>query len=565
MQIKASHDSFWHMFSQQTLFWMRAFGRFFPMSTLETMAIFTVFSTRAAYKAFQVVAVLGSVGLLVITISVVTRRRALGVLAGMVVALSLQIRIFHDPILQFSAQQAIVVSLLLASLLSFHLALARKRPWLLVPMAACWIIALLTYETMYFLSPVFALALLLSNATWRDRIRALAVLAIPVVVLLVFVSHLRGDAKLTAPQYTANLAPERVLGTLYNQAGAAVPMSYAAYQPNPAIKSASHAWHYSGVGDALTFAMAAVVLLVSVLRLRNVHWRTLLFLVLTGLLLWLLPALIVAATKKWQDELKPGVGYVSVFVEYFGVSLIITALLTALAGLLRAVVRPVFGVLPLAVVIALSGAYAVEATADNNDIAVSAFSTLLYPREAFRRSITRGTFAGLPPDTPLDSLEASPWVNAPFIAWYGGPMLRVPTDPIDLEPCTTSATGVCAADKPEWVVTHTATRHFAVVIVGRYGAGRVPSAGVADSFSSELTVYVERQGLDAAGALALVTQTEWASRPGLVASRRALTPDEISMVSSGPGWAILRLHPITGVLSLQSLKASYLATAPPRR
>jgi len=562
MQMRAAHLSFWFQLKQQTLFWMRAFGRFFPMSTAETMAIFAIFSTRAAYKVFQVVAVLGSVTLLMVTVSVLARRRAIGILAGAIVALSLQIRIFHDPILQFSAQQAIVVSLLMATLLCFHLSLSGHRPWLLVPTGLFWVIALLTYETMYFLTPIFVFALLLSRATWRERIRSLAVLAIPVLMLLGFVAHLRSQAKLTAPQYTANLDPGRVLATLYNQAGAALPMSYAAYHPNPAIRPLAHAWKFSGIVDASIFVLTAAVLLVTILRLRKVGWRVLVFLALSGLLLWLLPALIVSATKKWQDELSPGVGYVSVFVEYFGVALLLTAGITALATLLRSRVRPILGVLPLAVILCIVGAYAVQTTADNNDIAVNAFSTLLYPREAFHRGIHRGMLDGVPAGSRLESLEASPWVNAPFIAWYGGPTLDVPADPINLEPCT-APTGVCAQAPPAWVVSHTATPHFAVVLVGHYGAGRVPAANIADAFSSDIVVYVERPGLDATSAATLVPQTEWAATPGLVASNRSFRPGEVQVERSGPGWAILRIRPATGVLSMHSLRAAYLATAPP--
>src|SRR5262249_19677763 len=112
MQMRLAHQSFWAALSSQIPYWMHTYGRFFPMSSAETLVVFKLFSTRMAYKAFQVVAVLGTVGLFVVTVSVLTTRRTVGLLAGAILALSLQIRFFHDPILQFSAQQPIVVSLL---------------------------------------------------------------------------------------------------------------------------------------------------------------------------------------------------------------------------------------------------------------------------------------------------------------------------------------------------------------------------------------------------------------------------------------------------------------------
>lgn len=549
LRLKASGASLWQHVVAENRYWTQQYGRFFPGSVVETAVIFVLMPTRAAYKAFQVSSVLSNIVLFVVTVTVITRQRTAGILAGALVVASLQIRIFHDPIFEFGAQQQILVALLLGTLLCFHLALDRHRPWLLLLALLLWVAALTTYETMYVATPVFFVALLFSKASIRQRVAALAVIVVPVVALTAYVVHLRSRAVGEAPQYTLNLEPDRVIPTLYNQASAALPGIHVMEHPHPLIPRFADAWEVSGVTDIALFVLALCVVLVAMLRLRGSTPRMTAGLIVGGLGIWFGPAVTVAVTKKWQDILVPGVGYVSVYVQYFGMAMAAVGVLIALVGALHKPALRRAIVVPVAVVLSLFSAYTVQATADANDIAISVSFPLRYNREAFQQAVRHGLLSSVPANATVASLEHHAWVNNPFILYYGGPPVNA-GDILKLTPCE-APTGACTAAPPQFAIAHAGNASTRVAVIGSFAAGRIVSPGHNDALSSDVYAFVEG---DAAALQKVFIHAEWAPGPSATLARRTLTAAERTVVRSGPGWALFHLRPQTGLLSVKSLR-----------
>lgn len=550
MRMRESGMSAWDTIVVTNEYWMEGYGRFFPMSTAETVAIFVLLPTRLAYKVFQVAMVLVNIALFVVTVTTLTRQRAAGVLAGGLAVAALQIRIFHDPILQFSAQQQILVALLLATMLLFHLALDRHQPWLLLPALVVWAAALTTYETMYCVAPVFAVLLLLSNASFRERATALAVIVVPVAALIAFVMDLRSKAPpRNAPQYTFNFEPSRVIPTLYNQMSAALPGNYGLQSGSAPPPSLDDKWQIAGVADIAVFILAVLVIGIAAMRLRWVGWRVPTALVIAGLGIWTGPAAVVAVTQSWQDKLRPGIAYVSVYVEYFGMAMVGVGLVMGIVGLCRTRVLRIVAVVPLALSLGAGSAYAIERTGDFNDIAVGATSGYRWNRGAFEEGIKHGVLDPIPPGSLLVPLDTNAWVNSAFVFYYGGPRLRVgPVLPVT--PCA-APSGACTASAPEWAAVHGGNGTAAVAVAGTFVAPRLLPQNTPDALSSDVYAFVEGSDLDPA---TVMTTAEWTPSPAEPVVRRPLTPAERTIVASGKGWVLLHLRPATGLLSLQALR-----------
>jgi hypothetical protein len=219
-------------------------------------------------------------------------------------------------------------------------------------------------------------------------------------------------------------------------------------------------------------------------------------------------------------------------------------------------------VLPLALVVALVGAFTIEATADNNDIAVNVFSGLLSPREGFRRAISRGVFREVPDGAVVRSLESVAWVNGPYVQWHGGPRIDLPIEPLAVTPCATSPSGVCPTSAPQFAVTQGGYSTGVVTVVAPYLASRIYPANTADAFASQAWLYLERPDIRPATAGSILETVPAAPAPAMATTPRNVEPGEVRVVQAGRGWAVLELRLKSGVLSLQALKEGLLGPRP---
>lgn len=566
----ATGTGFWSHVWAHTDGWMDSVGRFFPVSVFETVLVFSILTSRAAYKVFQFAAVLVDVGLFIVLVSRIARDRWVGVLATLVVAATLQFRFFHDAILQFNAQQATVLALFLGSLLCTHEALVRRRWWWLTPALALWSAALLTYETAYFLFPAFAIVALLRAGTRRERLAVGGAFLVPVLVLGAFVAVLRSGVETDAPAYTLDLSPGRVLPTLLDQTSAALPLSAAAASPHERIPGVPDsveppldAWDPSLPVDALVTVALAAAAVVALVRTRPIDRRAAVALICLGGVLWLGPSTVVAATRRWQEELSLGTGYVSVYLGYFGVALVVTgAVLIGLAALRARGRRRLERVLAGALVAFLG--FATQVTADNNDRVVNMYSGLRHMREVFVHAVQRGQF---------DRLDAGPdvasplqdWVDEALVAWYGGPdvvFADSATAPGRLDPCEA---GGCAskvavayllehgwalarAGRPEPAPAEAA---FAWVQLSRVARTLPAGDGTVRVLTDEIRLYLEDDRLGRPGGPAVRLTTDWlpSGAPPDAFERRALRADEITVAAAGDRWRLLVLRPASGSFS----------------
>ncbi|WP_152052117.1 hypothetical protein [Tautonia marina] len=317
-------------------------GRFYPLHWIPFNGIFAAIPDVFFYKCYILLMILGNIALFATFVRSLTGDRGLACLACLGTICAMQVRPFHDPILSFFGLLQIVVALLLISLIALDAALTgRGRGWLILGVVA-YFVAMLTYEVTY---PLFVLHLLLivyRRPGWRARLQD-AMPFFQVVGLCVFLSillrWLHPNAKpepggnLPGYVHDMNLDAAEILTTLGRQAVSALPLSSfiedsAGLFGDVQGPAAFVRW----VGQTEVMGLGVLAMLACSLSLRQLHdgkeapsRRAYGFFLLFGLVLAVLPGLTTSVCMRYQELVTPGTGYVPVYIQYFGVGLVLAS------------------------------------------------------------------------------------------------------------------------------------------------------------------------------------------------------------------------------------------------
>ncbi|HPG20999.1 MAG TPA: hypothetical protein PLG58_10435, partial [Flexilinea sp.] len=122
-----------------------------------------------------------------------------------------------------------------------------------------------------------------------------------------------------------------------------------------------------------------------------------------GLSFWLLPGITIAMSARYQGQIIPGLGYLPVYLEYFGVGIL--AICLALEGYRR--IRPISLRSVLSLLIASSLAIGFVFNSQNNRSVIELLNrSFLYPRQAGERALRNGLVDFLPAEAQLVSLNS---------------------------------------------------------------------------------------------------------------------------------------------------------------
>ena len=301
-------------------------GRFYPIWSLLTFGEFHFVHSVIALK----ILVIAGIVLNALTLYVFLRLAApaLAVPALAVLPLTLQLRFFHDPILQASLDMQLVVEFILLAAIALVRYFQTGRVPLLALGVAAYAGACLTYEPMYALFPAFgAFAWFGSSKVTRTRILAATGYALPAIVLAVTTYRIHVANPVPAhSQHDLNPAFGPFLTTLGVNLLGAVPLSYYVFNP----------WHFFAAPVALWSSFLGspgpwLVLLLAFLatflsyrpqKIITQPWAVVAF----GACLWLLSGTLTSLSPLWQKELTPGQAYVTGYIADFGVAIVLSAL-----------------------------------------------------------------------------------------------------------------------------------------------------------------------------------------------------------------------------------------------
>ncbi|MBI5569402.1 MAG: hypothetical protein HY914_05595 [Desulfomonile tiedjei] len=307
-------------------------GRWYPL----VVYYFPVFYylDQYLYKAATVLFVVANIVLFGYFVRLVTGSRSWALMAALLPPLFIQLRSYHDPVMSYYFLMQVEFSLILASLILLVHYLRSPRPVFLGLSIASWAGCLLVYEAFYAFWIMHGVVAYLHFG--RRALRKVAATTAPfflvAVVNLGIMLFVRAEF---APHYegtSLNFAPQAWLWAFLKQAFAAVPLSYfAAFESWAAEVEFARSYFANDVA-VMCVAWAILWLLASdCSRLggRDRRHDAIKALLVLGTGFWLLPALIVTLSAKYQRELQWGLGYLPVYVSSFGLMMVALAAIAA--------------------------------------------------------------------------------------------------------------------------------------------------------------------------------------------------------------------------------------------
>jgi hypothetical protein len=327
----SSWSKSWHSVVTLQHAWIFEQGRFFPGSALYGVPMWHFLDTRAAYLTWVVLLDIACFALVAFVCLRVSRSASVAVVGVAALGACMEVRWQgFDGISSFGGLIPYIIVLTILSALGVARFLRSGRRRWLIATVLVWTLAITAYEVSLLMLPAMILLLVVANRGHgrRDWTWALAPLVIPALAEAGIEVYLHTRASAVVPAYQVNLGGP-VGSTFLKQFTAALPSSQ---------------YWLDGWKRGITLSPTLSLMLVVFVALPAfIAWRprfafeavpksVSLSLVAAGSWAWLVPSLLIGVTRRWQDELIFGQGYISLPFEYVGIGLICAGIAGLLSG-----------------------------------------------------------------------------------------------------------------------------------------------------------------------------------------------------------------------------------------
>ena len=392
------------------------------------------------YKSMVVAAVTGNVILFAYYLNSLLKSRYFGFLAAGIIPLLLQFRLYHDPVLSFHLFLQVMAFWMLLTLFFLNrYVITRQRHNLIISLIA-FNLFLYSYEVSYLFPVVIVGAVWLANRamTFRQigRLVMPYILSALVAIGLALLVRITMGAAYEGAQF--RLAPLLICKTFAYQVVSAFPLSYHFGRHGVLFGHTVAACAGKIIPTDLLALGALVFLYLAGTGFKQLRVRR--FMVLGGLLL-VFPAVMTAISKKYQYEIPSqglGVGYIVVYLQYFGTALLLGAVVVLINRIRKRYLR---FFLHGAMLAGLTGTLLVTLQ-DNRLVIAKANAALTIRWVCLATALQKGALAPAPPDAAVlmkDDYDPAPdgfstdyegwahsypWRNEYFVFQYAGKRIR---------------------------------------------------------------------------------------------------------------------------------------------
>jgi len=321
-----NHKNLVDAFTNVAGLWIHKEGRFFPVGMIYGILFWHFFPSQSVEKVVQLAAIIVNVATFAVFAAALGKSRQLGTLAALIALVTFEIRNWYDGMIAYFIVVPVALELALLSayfMLRWLEAPDRKR-YLAGSLLAC-ALGFLTYELTYALALV---NLYLCLRRSRDRKTLFVGFGSTLALIAGFVIFdlaLRAAAHMSGQgEFSISPQPGPWARAAFFQAIGALPLDYAASRL---------IWPGLVISSAVSVYVAIIVLVLAPIVVRRVissRPNQILDLLVVGVLFWIPPAVMLALSPRWQAELGPGLAYIAVYIEYYGVALVLSALCVAL-------------------------------------------------------------------------------------------------------------------------------------------------------------------------------------------------------------------------------------------
>ncbi|MBF0555364.1 MAG: LamG domain-containing protein [Nitrospirae bacterium] len=308
-------------------YWIKETGRFFPLSAFPGTLPFYIFYSQDTVIFLNILKILSlclNILLYGYLIWLITKSEMLSLLSMLLIPVFFQFRVYHDPILSYPFLLSFVLLYALLSLISLQQYLVKGKIYYLVLSMLLYLAGCLTYEISYLFFILHFILIYFQINNLKMALKQTSPFIIIVIFLGILSLFLRHNAPHILGQYTINLNFYLYFKTFMNQTLSSLPMSYIIFTlPNRIHHIAYITVNYNPIRSVISSVLFVVLLymLFTKLSLKDVEHK---FLIIFGSVLCFIPGLMIAASPKFQSEVTLGKGYLPVYIQYYGMLLLLT-------------------------------------------------------------------------------------------------------------------------------------------------------------------------------------------------------------------------------------------------
>jgi hypothetical protein len=375
--------------------WLRGAGRLMVVTWYMTYGLYYFTQDTVLVKALTIAVILAVVWLFYVFSKRQTGSAPVSLLACLLIPCFFQFRFWHDPILAFTFLMPMTFALVLGALVLFQRHLDNKATATLAFAVALFVSALLLYEIAFPLCLLFVAVAYAHGGGWRSTLGKSLPFTAPAVLLIgvsasfrLYFIKMTSYAQSTYPGAELHLDAGKLFNAFGIQAFSTVPLSYYFFTKDAVASTLKRA-------DYLVLLLLAAGLCLLVYRIgrsaRRPVWTGW---VLCGLTLLLLPAGLTSLSGHQAELIQAGwgYGYIPVFLQYFGLCILLVSMLASVATRLQ----PWWALAAFSAVVGL-GATAVGGVnlALNRAIALKTNEIYKYPRALLGAAIKSGITNGM--------------------------------------------------------------------------------------------------------------------------------------------------------------------------
>ena len=362
-------------------------------TTGSRLSIFAMFYNHSIYYLTQNEVIIKFINLSLICLNLflfyiylknLSKNKSLPLGSVLFLSLLIQIRPWHDPIIAFTFLFPVMFNLVLFGLITFQIYLKSKNYFFYFLGALSYFLSCLTYEIPYFLAPLFFITALNFNKNFKKSfLDSLPFILISIFCILwVFYQKEYANA--------SNWRTDVYLGISFweafmKQIFSSLPFSYFLFGSNLNLK---FTWFDSIFLFIFPMMVYKIFLFISDKSNISKFEFTNINILLIALILIFIPALITALSGH-QEELVNvtwGFGYLPVYIQYFGVSILLSLLLNYY---LKKVKLQKKSLLILTLIFSL---LLILNYGSNKKVSVGSNADFKYPRELFTKANESGFF-----------------------------------------------------------------------------------------------------------------------------------------------------------------------------
>lgn len=319
----------------QELFWAWIQnGRFFPVAIFCGYPFFYIFHTIISYQIAHAIVIWLSFFAVAWLVKLISKEWTAALLVLFLIPVFWSIRNYSDPLVSYAILLPFVTLFSILTLCFFIKAIESKKIVWHVCAIIFYLFALFTYETAY--AAFFAILLIsfLNRSSIKQfflQMMSYTIISFAYFILLLYLrlhfpNHLYEGFKF-------GTLSNDFLHAFFNQLSAGLPLSYKLFAAKryfkPPLLDPYIPWGKQLLVVAILFLLALFPFYYLIRKLI-LDRKALISFIILGLTFTITPSLLISLSQKYQHELRFGVGYLPVYMEYVGFALLLLACIGAI-------------------------------------------------------------------------------------------------------------------------------------------------------------------------------------------------------------------------------------------